>query len=405
MAKRHVSRRVHGIGIVLALLALIVAGCGSGGSGNYTKGDIKIGWLSSLTGPLSAAAIGEDRGVKFAVQQINNDGGINGRKIKLVVRDTQGDPTRAVSSANELIQKERVDAIIGPVNSGEALPVVPVIAKSGTPNIIIGTVDSLTNAKKYPNAFRTIATNEQWVEAAAKYLTGTLQIKKIAILGDTTGYGTATVDQAADIVKAAGGSVSYKGLIDPSQTDVTSDIMKARASGADALMVWSAAAGLDARIINTRTTLDWDVPIVGHPALSSGDTAKLLSDRANWSKVYSVGYRSMSTDASGSAPKSTKEFVDNAGSSVLGKSIDYTLWWAALGYDSVQTVRHAIEEAGSTDPKAMRKALEQTSKLPGVFGTYSWSPQDRNGFPTQGVVMNEASSFKDGIFELAPGYK
>ena len=76
----------------------------------------------------------------------------------------------------------------------------------------------------------------------------------------------------------------------------------------------------------------------------------------------------------------------------------------ALGYDSVQTIKHAVIAAGSTDPDAIEAALDATSDLPGVFGDYTWGPDNRNGFPLESVVMNEASSFDEGTFTLAPGY-
>src|SRR3954469_25958408 len=82
---------------------------------------IKIGWLSSLTGPLSSAAIAENKGVEFAVDEINKKGGILGRKVELLTRDTAGEPTKAVNLAQQLAFSDKVHFIIGPVNSGESL--------------------------------------------------------------------------------------------------------------------------------------------------------------------------------------------------------------------------------------------------------------------------------------------
>lgn len=391
-----------------ALLLLASAtGCGAGVTGGQTASDktVTIGWISSLTGPLSSAAVAENRGVKYAVDQINAHGGIGGQQVRLVTRDSQGDPTKAVSAANELTQKDHVDFVIGPVNSGEALPVIPVLARANTPNIVIGTVDELTSPSKYPLAFRVIPTNTQWVTAANQYALKQLDVKKVAILADNTGYGTDTADLAKQLFTKMGGEVTYSGLIDPAQTDVSSDIRKARASGAQAIMVWSAATGLDARIIEARSQAGWHVPVVGHPALASGDTGALLSQKSDWNKVYAVGYRSMSTDAKGNLPASTARFIKEAGPKVLGKNIDYTLWWVAMGYDAVQVIEHAVEKAGGTDPTAVQNALEQTNGLKGVFASYSWGPNNRDGFPQADVVMNEASSFHNGTFKLAPGYK
>ena len=92
---------------------------------------IKIGWLSSLTGPLSSAAIAENQGVQFAVDEINNAGGILGRKIELLTRDTAGEPTKAVNLAQQLAFSDKVHFIIGPVNSGESLATGPILARAG----------------------------------------------------------------------------------------------------------------------------------------------------------------------------------------------------------------------------------------------------------------------------------
>ena len=85
---------------------------------------VKVGWLSSLTGPLSSAAIAENQGVQFAVDEINAAGGIKGRKLELLTRDTAGDPTKAVNFAQQLVFSDKVQFIIGPVNSGESLATV-----------------------------------------------------------------------------------------------------------------------------------------------------------------------------------------------------------------------------------------------------------------------------------------
>jgi len=80
---------------------------------------IKVGWLSSLTGPLSSAAIAENQGVQLAVEEINKAGGVLGRPIELLTRDTAGDPTKAVNFAQQLAFSDKVQFVIGPVNSGE----------------------------------------------------------------------------------------------------------------------------------------------------------------------------------------------------------------------------------------------------------------------------------------------
>jgi len=205
----------------------------------WAQQPIKIGWLSSLTGPLSSAAIAENQGVMFAVDEINSAGGINGQKIELVTRDTAGDPTKAVNFAQQLIFVDKVSFIIGPVNSGESLATVPIVAKAGLPNLVIGTVDELVDPKKYPRAFRVINTNRQWIEAANDYALNVLKRKKVAVIGDTSGYGTSSAKTANELLEKAGIKPVYTVLVDPNKTDLTDEMNKAKAAGADVLMPWS----------------------------------------------------------------------------------------------------------------------------------------------------------------------
>src|SRR5438874_10074170 len=78
---------------------------------------IRIGYLPALTGPSSSTGIGINRGTVLAVEELNAAGGINGRKIELIVRDTQSAPTKAVTAAADLTQRLKVAVISGPLNS------------------------------------------------------------------------------------------------------------------------------------------------------------------------------------------------------------------------------------------------------------------------------------------------
>ena len=228
---------------------------------------VRIGWLSSLTGPLSSAAIAENQGVTFAVEEINRNGGILGRKVELLTRDTAGDPVKALNLAQQLVFADKAQFVIGPVNSGEALAVVPALARAGIPNIVIGSLDELTNPSKYPLAFRTINTNTQWIATANDYALSVLKRSKVAIIGDTSGYGTSSAKAAEALLRKAGVAPVYSVLVDANKTDLTDgrDDEGPGRRGQDVVMPWSAATGLCARILNTRGDMGWDVPVVGHP--------------------------------------------------------------------------------------------------------------------------------------------
>jgi branched-chain amino acid transport system substrate-binding protein len=144
------------------------------------------------------------------------------------------------------------------------------------------------------------------------------------------------------------------------------------------------------------------VPIVGHPALGSGDVRQLLENERNWEKVYMIGYASCSYDANGKLPPRTAAFVARlAGKVALD---DTSLWWVASGYDAVKLVAEAVDATGSSASDAIIGYWNSLRAYPGIFGAYTWTPEQHNGFPTSEVVMSQANSQKDGAFKLAPGY-
>ena len=363
---------------------------------------LRIGWLASLTGPSSAPAIGFNRGVTFAADSINAAGGAKGRKVEVVTRDTQGDPTKAVNATQELISQLKVDAIWGPTNSGESLAVTSIMARSKMPNLHPCVVDSLIDPKRFPNAFRIAPSNGQWDDAVRSYALGVLKARKVAVLGDTTGYGVSAVKASADAFKKDGAEIAYQANIDATQPDMTPDLLRARNAGAEAIVIWSVSTGMIARLLNTRAAMAWDVPFVGHPSLASGDVAGLITSPANWEKVYAVGYKSCSYDAAGKLPARSQELVDRlAGKVNLSDSL---LWWVAAGFDAITLVAKAVEATGSTDSEALIAHWNGLQGYPGYFGDYSFSASQHNGYPTDEVVMSAANSAKTGAFALAPGY-
>jgi len=216
------------------------------------KEPIQVGYLPALTGPSSSTGVGINRGIQLAVQEINAAGGIDGRQLELITRDTQSDPTKAVNGAAELTRGQKVSCVFGPVNSGESLAVVPLLARTNTPQIHPCWVDTLTDPKKFPACFRNAPTNQQIGGAANRYVTEVLKRKKVAVVSDTTGYGTASVNAYVPMLKEKGAEVVYQGNIDAANPDLKPELLRMQNAGAEAIMPWSVNAGFLSRIINTR---------------------------------------------------------------------------------------------------------------------------------------------------------
>jgi len=364
---------------------------------------IKIGCLAAITGPASAPTQGFNRGVNFAVDAINAAGGVKGRKIELVMRDTQGDPSKAVNATQELISSQKVHAIWGPLNSGEALATTPIMARAKMPDIHPCVVESLIDTTKFPYAFRTAPSNNQWDDAVRNYCLKILKVKKIAVIGDTTGYGVTAVGASVAAFKKDGAEVVYQANVDATQPDMTPDMLRMKNAGTEAIVVWTVSTGMEARMFNVRATMNWDVPFVGHPSMASGEIAGLVEKPENWKKVYAIGYKSCSYDASGKLPPKSEDLVARLAKANVALN-DTLLWWVAGGIDVIEVFAKAIEASGSTDAKGIIAYLNTLNKYPGYFGNYTFTPTQHNGYPTDEVVMSEASTAKNGTFALAPGY-
>ena len=366
------------------------------------KDPILLGYLPAVTGPSSSTGIGISRGTELAIQEINQAGGIDGRQIELITRDTQSDPTKAVNGAAELTRAAKVSVVFGPLNSGESLAVVPLLARTKTLQLHPCWVDNLTDVKKYPLCFRNAPTNQQVGAAANRYVVEVLKKKKVAVISDTTGYGTASVNAYVPMLKQMGAEVVYQGNVDAANPDLKPEILRMQSGGAEAIMPWSVNAGFLSRIINTRSQLGWDVPIVGQTTLGSGQTKALLEKPEYWAKVYPNNFKPVSYGANGKLPDRAAAFIEKLRSNKIDMS-DTLLWWIGVGYDSPYLIAQAMKAVG-TETDKLTDYLNQLKDFAGVYGDISFTPDRHDGYPDSEVVMVEANSLKEGAFNLAPGY-
>jgi branched-chain amino acid transport system substrate-binding protein len=229
-----------------------------------------------------------------------------------------------------------------------------------------------------------------------------LKRKKVAVISDATGYGTASVNAYVPMLKAKGADVVYQGNVDSANPDLTPEILRMRSAGAEAIMPWSVNPGFLSRIINTRGQMEWDVPIVGQTTLGSGQTRALLEKPEYWAKVYPNNFRPVCYTADGKLADRTTTFLDRLKSAKIDVS-DTLLWWIALGYDSPRMIAEAMKNVG-TEPDKVVGYLNNLKEFPGVYGDISFTPDRHDGYPDEEVVMVEANSLKNGAFKLAPGY-
>jgi branched-chain amino acid transport system substrate-binding protein len=229
-----------------------------------------------------------------------------------------------------------------------------------------------------------------------------LKHNKVAVIRDTTGYGTASVNAYVPMLKAKGADVVYSGNIDAANPDLKPKLLRTQSAGAEAIMPWSVNAGFLSRIINTRGQMNWDVPIVGQTTLGSGQTQALLEKPDYWAKVYPNNFRPVCYAVDGRLSDRTSAFLDRLKSAKIEMG-DTLLWWIALGYDSPHMIAEAMKNVG-TEAAQVVGYLNNLKQFPGVYGDISFTPDRHDGYPDQEVVMVEANSLKNGAFKIAPGY-
>ena len=159
--------------------------------------------------------------------------------------------------------------------------------------------------------------------------------------------------------------VVYQANIDATQSDMTPDMLRARNAGAEAIIVWSVSTGMIGRLLNTRGTMGWDVPFIGHPSLASGDIAQLLDKPENWKKVYAVGYRSCSYDANGKLPPHSQELVTKLAGKVDLQ--DTLLWWVVARRRRGEPGRRCGERDRQQQQRRDHQILERPEELARLF--------------------------------------
>ena len=352
---------------------------------------IRLGWIAAVSGMFASNAQAQDWGFHTAVQDINDAGGVLGRKIDIVMRDSAADPAKAVSFAKEPLYNQQIDALCGPTNSGEALPTLGVVAGAKKIQMLGGSVDELVDPVKYPFAFRNMNTNTQWVRIATDFCVDGLKRSKVAIIDDNTGYGVIAMQELTRTLAARGLKPAYSVTVDPNKTDLTDEIVQARDAGADVIQTWTNATGFMARVLNARGEQKWDVPIAGNPSMFQGQVGALLTKPAYWDNAFAAGYANGAVDAEGRLPPATQDFLDRHKASVA-PYLATGIFSFLQGHAAATIYLAAVRHAGSTDSTEVKKALESMGVIETPYGPFSYSATDHNGFKDSGVVMVVANS-------------
>ena len=357
-------------------------------SGTAVAADpIKVGVSGPYTGGSSSMGVSMRDGVRLAVKEINAAGGVLGRQIELVERDDEAKNERGVQIAQELINKEKVVATLGYINTGVALASQRFYQEAKIPvfnNVATGTI--ITKQFQGDNyIFRNAARDEIQAPMIVKEAIEKRGYKKVAILADSTNYGQLGREDLEKALKAKGITPVAVEKFNIKDVDMTPQLLKAKEAGAEAILTYAIGPEL-AQIANSMAKLGWKKPMIGSWTLSMANFIDTAGKNGEGARMPQTFIQEANT-------KKRKAFIDSYVKTFKPKNgrIDSPVS-AAQGYDSVYLLAAAIKQAGSTEGPKIKDALENLNeKVEGVVTTYDkpFSKTDHEAITDNIPLMGE----------------
>lgn len=341
---------------------------------------VKIGALFSVSGPASFLGEPERNTAVMMVDEINKAGGVKGRKLELVVYDTQGDATKAVQAANKLIKDDKVVAIIGPSTTGDSMAVIPVVERAGIPLISCAAGIKITEpVNKW--VFKTAQNDVLAVMKIYKHLQQQ-KIDKVAILTVSDGFGSSGREQLRLQAKEFDIKIISDETYGPKDTDMTVQLTKIRGSDAQAIICWGTNPG-PAIVARNARQLGIKTPLYMSHGVSSKKFIELAGEGAE-GIILPSGKVIVADQLPASDPqkKNLMNYVQKYQEryKVEGDHFGGHAW------DAIMLLKNAMEKGGFT-PAAIRDELEKTKKFSGIGGTFSFSPDDHAGLTSDAFVL------------------
>lgn len=382
--------------VASSLLAGVLAGCSAGdsdtssgggsSSGGSKDGDtIKIGANLELSGNVASYGSSIGLGAELAVKEINDAGGIDGKKIELIKVDNKSENSEATAAAIKLATQDKVVAMMSPATSGNTIATVqiandnkiPLVGAAATaPNV---TVNDDGSVNEY--AFRTCFIDPFQGIVAANFATGELKAKNVAIFADNASdYAKGLAKSFKDTIAENGGKVVKEEAYVAKDTDFRTQLTNIKSSNPDFIFIpgYYEEVGL---IVKQAREMGITVPLMGADGWDSPTLVELAGADALNNTYITNHYSAEDPD------QKIQDFVKAFKAANGDKAPDA---FNALGYDTVYYIADAIKRAGSTDGEAIKKALAETKDLSLVTGTFS---VDENHNPIKTATVLE---FKDG---------
>lgn len=353
------------------------------------QNEIKIGYNADQSAS-GAAELGLSGlyGFQAAIEDLNAQGGVLGRKVVGVVRDDAGAPPKSIQNMNELIDNEKVAAVVGPTNSGNALAWLHIPQQKKVPVIShVATATDITAryAKEPQNyIFRVSMVDREQLALLAAYAVKASKSKNIAIIADTTGYGQAATKDLQEILTLHGIKPVGIEKFGPKDTDMTSQLAKLKAAGAD-MIITGSLADATAQVLKSMEKMDYYPGLLSTWGSINTPLINIAGPKLAEKTVFAA---STTEDASDRAAALHKRLVAKHPNMPAFVS-------AAQGYDAVMLIAAAIKQAGGTEGPKLQAALENLGAVQGIIKKYE-KPFSKEQHEALGVADFHLAQWKDG---------
>ena len=371
MEEEEIVKRTFTLLLVCMMIAsLALTGCSKPAEtgGEATESEvIKVGWMGSLTGDQAVWGQCELNTTKMLFEEINEAGGLLGKKLEVIGYDTKGDPQEAVNVAKRLTGQDKVFVILGPNASGNAIPIAPVLEEAKVPDIAtVATNPKVTvlDGKVKPYNFRVCFIDPYQGAVAAGYAIDVLGFTKAAILYDVADdYSQGLTEFFEDYFIKKGGTIVKKEGFKFGDVDFRPQLSKIKEAEPEVLFlpIFFKEAAL---IANQARELGIEAPLMGGDGLPSEQLFTMAKDAVQGTYIVNhVDYDDPEVQDLKTRYK-TK----------YGKELELNGY---LVHDAVVLLVDAIERAGEADPEKITEALE-TGDVVGVTGRITISKETHN---------------------------
>lgn len=348
--------------------------------GKKSGDEIKIGAIFSVTGPASFLGAPEAKTAQMLVDDLNSKGGINGKTIKLIIKDSAGSPEKAISFAKQLIDEEKVFAIIGPSTSGETMKIKSICEEGRTILLSCAAAENIVN----PLAKYVFKTPQKDSSAVHKIYTVLKKkgITNIGIVSSNDGFGLAGKEQLEKIAGEYGLNIAISEVYDKKATDLTGVLTKLKAKNVQAVVNWSIVPA-QSIIAKNLKQLNMNVPLFQSHGFGNIKYVKEAGE-AGEGIIFPCGRLIIAEMLPENhiqkavLMKYKKDYESKFGEDVSN--------FGGYAYDAILILSEAMKVAGN-DREKVRDAIENIKNLPGTAGVFNFSAKDHNGLDLDSFEM------------------